>query len=299
VRGSLIGEISALGAALCWAISSAMTKSLSGKVEPLSLNFIRCAGAALILWAILPFYPGLDGFSLIPANALFYLIFSAILGMSIGDTLYIRGLRLINVTLAFPIAQAATPLLTVIAAVFFLAEEITKAFILGTVLVLSGIYLVAIPEGTTVRSFGPPQEKRGTGIALILIASLFWTVSIAFLKLGLQKVDPLLANGIRLPISAMALLPLVFFEKSFPKAAGSSKPRLVALGVLTGFLAFGLGGLLFLTAIQKAGAGKAIVLTSCAPLLGLPISVFFLKEPVSQRILAGTILMVMGMTLVI
>jgi uncharacterized membrane protein len=115
---------------------------------------------------------------------------------------------------------------------------------------------------------------------------------------GLQNIDPILANGIRLPISAMALLPLVFFEKSFPEKADSSKSRLVVLGVLTGFLAFGLGGFLFLTAIQKAGAGKAIVLTSCAPLLGLPISVFFLKEPLTRRILAGTVLVVLGMILV-
>jgi drug/metabolite transporter (DMT)-like permease len=294
----LIGEISALGAALCWAISSAMTKSLSGGVEPLSLNFIRCTGAALILWAILPFYPGLDGFRLVPAGAFFYLVISALLGMSIGDTLYIRGLRLIKITLAFPIAQAATPLLTVLVSVFFLAEEITKGFILGTALILSGIYLVAVPEGMTVRSLGPPLGKRGTGIGLILIASLFWTGSIAFLKLGLQKVDPFLANGLRLPFSSLALLPWVFFEKSFTSESGSSKASLVFLGVLTGFLAFGLGGLLFLTAIQNAGAGKAIVLTSCAPLMGLPISVAFLKERVTRRILAGTTLVVVGMILV-
>jgi drug/metabolite transporter (DMT)-like permease len=294
----VIGEISALGSALCWAISSSMTKSLSGKVEPLSLNFIRCAGAALVIWAILPFYPGLNGLSFIPADALFFLVFSALLGMSIGDTLYIRGLRLINVTLAFPIAQAVTPLLTVIAAVLFLREEITKTFILGTTLILLGIYLVAIPAGTTFRSLGPPFEKRGTGISLILVASLFWTVSIAFLKLGLQKVDPFLANGVRLPISAMALLPLVFFEKSFPEGPAISRPRLVILGAITGLLAFGIGGFLFLTAIRDAGAGKAIVLTSCAPLLGLPISVIFLKERVTRRIQTGTILVVLGMILV-
>jgi drug/metabolite transporter (DMT)-like permease len=165
-------------------------------------------------------------------------------------------------------------------------------------LILSGIYLVAVPEGMTVRSLGPPLEKRGRGIALILIASLFWTGSIAFLKLGLQKVDPFLANGLRLPFSALALLPWVFFEKSFTPESGSSKSRLVFLGVLTGFLAFGLGGHLFLTAIRNAGAGRAIVLTSCAPLMGLPISIAFLKERVTRRILAGTILVVVGMILV-
>jgi drug/metabolite transporter (DMT)-like permease len=66
------------------------------------------------------------------------------------------------------------------------------------------------------------------------------------------------------------------------------------LGALTGALSFGLGGFLFLVAIQYAGAGKAAVLTSCAPLFGLPLSIFCLKEKVTARILWGTSLVVAG-----
>jgi drug/metabolite transporter (DMT)-like permease len=42
-----------------------------------------------------------------------------------------------------------------------------------------------------------------------------------------------------------------------------------------------------------------MVLTSCAPLFGLPISLFFLKERVTLRILAGTILMVIGVAFIL
>jgi uncharacterized membrane protein len=164
--------------------------------------------------------------------------------------------------------------------------------------VIIGIYLVAVPEGATFRSLRAPFETRGTGIGLILIASLFWTVSIAFLKMGLQKTDPFLANGIRLPVSALALMPLAFFEKAAPTKSRSAPWRLWVLGAFSGVLAFGVGGALFLTAIQQAGAGKAMVLTSCAPLFGLPISLFFLKERVTLRILAGTILMVIGVAFI-
>jgi drug/metabolite transporter (DMT)-like permease len=52
--------------------------------------------------------------------------------------------------------------------------------------------------------------------------------------------------------------------------------------------------LLFLVAIQYAGAGKAAVLTSCAPLFGLPLSARYLKERVTARILWGTGLVVTG-----
>ena len=290
----MLGEICALACALCWAITSVLTKSLSGKIEPLPLNFIRCLGAALFLWGLIPFHPGTGGLSQIPTNTLLLLVLSALLGVSVGDTIYIQGLKRIQVTLAFPIAQSATPLLTVGAAFLFLGEEFTRLFLLGTGLALSGIYFVAVPGKTTFRRLRTPFENRRRGIGLILIASLFWTVSIAFLKMGLQTADPLLANGIRLPVSALALLPLVFFEKAAPAGSRSFPWRLWGLGAFSGVLAFGIGGALFLIAIQQAGAGKAMVLTSCAPLFGLPISLLFLKERVTARIVVGTILMVMG-----
>lgn len=295
----MIGEICALACALCWAITSVLTKSLAGKFEPLTLNLIRCLGAALFLWLLIPFYPGTKGLFQTPPATILLLVFSALLGMSVGDTLYIRGLQLIQVTLAFPLAQAVTPLLTVGAAFLFLGERFSLLFLFGTVLALSGIYLVAVPEGATFRSFRAPLEKRGIGIGLILIASLFWTVSIAFLKVGLQQIDPFLANGIRLPVSALALIPLALLEKTAPAGAGRPPWRLYLLGAFSGALAFGVGGALFLTAIQQAGAGKAMVLTSCAPLFGLPISLFFLKERVTLRIVAGTVLMVIGVVFIL
>lgn len=295
----MIGEISALGCALCWAFSSTLTKSLSGKIEPLSLNFIRCLGAALLLWAIIPFYPGVYGLSSITKNAILYLSLSALVGMSVGDTIYIRGLRLINVTLAFPIAQSVTPLLTVVAAFFFLEETITRSFVVGTVLILAGIYLIAIPAGASLLPLDGTQEKRGMGIGLILIAAVFWTVSIVFLKFGLKETDAFAANGIRLPVAALALLPMAFLQKSFPEGSHQIRVRLVFLGAITGILAFGLGGILFLKAIQLAGAGKTMVLTSCGPLLGLPISVFILKEKATKRIISGTVLVVLGIAFII
>jgi len=294
----LIGEISALGCALCWAVSSTLTKSVAGKFEPLSLNLLRCLAAAVVFWAIIPFSPGTQALSQAPGTALLYLMLSALIGISVGDTIYIRGLRLINVTLAFPIAQSAMPLLTLIAAVLFLGETVTWSLALGTALVLFGIYLITGPWGGTRLPLVPVSEKRGMGIGFILIASLLWAISISFLKVGLQEVNLILANGVRLPVAAFALIFLILFRKT-PPQPNNLNIREVALGAATGILAFGLGGILFLQAIRYAGAGKATVLTSCAPLFGLPISVFFLKERVTMKIVAGTIFVVSGIGFIV
>lgn len=290
----MIGEISALGCALCWAVSSTLTKSLAGKFEPLALNLLRCLAASIVFWGIIPFSPGTQALTKIPQAAFLYLMLSALIGIAIGDTIYLRALKLINVTVAFPIAQSAWPLLTLILAVLFLGEPITWSLGLGTALVLVGVYLIVAPGRKARFPFAmAPSERKGLGIGLMLIASALWAISISCLKLGLQGVSLILANGLRLPAASLALLFLILLQNPNPQST-KLRFRDLALGAVTGIVAFGLGGLLFLQAIIYSGAGKATVLTSSAPLLGLPLSVTFLQEKVTGRIIAGTVLVVLG-----
>ena len=290
----MTGEISALGCAFTWALSSVFTKSLAPRFHPLTLNLLRCLGASFVLWALIPFYPGIQSLYQAPAASVLFLVISALLGICLGDTIYIKGLKMINVTLAFPLAQSSMPVLTLIAAVLFLGERMTWSLAVGTALVIGGIYLIAVPHGAVpVSPFSPTHQRKGMGIGLILMASVLWTISISLLKLGLQGVNLVMANGIRLPLACLVLIPLALGQR---QADLSSKPTAweIFLGAFSGALSFGLGGFLFLVAIQYAGAGKAAVLTSCAPLFGLPLSALYLKEKVTARILWGTGLVVAG-----
>jgi len=290
----LTGEISALGCAFTWALSSIFTKSLAPRFHPLTLNLLRCLGASFVLWALIPFYPGIHSLYQAPAASVLFLVISALLGICLGDTIYIQGLKMINITLAFPLAQSSMPILTLIAAVLFLGERMTWSLAVGTALVIGGIYLIAVPHGPApVSSYSSTHQRKGMGISLILMASVLWTISISLLKLGLQGVNLVMANGIRLPLACLVLIPLALGQR---QADLSSPPtaREIFLGAFSGALSFGLGGFLFLVAIQYAGAGKAAVLTSCAPLFGLPLSALYLKEKVTARVLWGTGLVVMG-----
>jgi drug/metabolite transporter (DMT)-like permease len=265
----------------------------------MSLNLLRCLAASIVFWGVIPFSPGTQALSQAPWVALLYLMLSAFIGISAGDTIYIRGLRLIQVTLAFPIAQSAMPLLTLFSAVLFLGEPITWFLVWGTALVLAGIYLITSPgRGSRLPQAVRTSEKRGKGVGFILIASLLWAISISLLKVGLQGVSLILANGIRLPVASLALIILILSQKSFHQPT-RLHIRDMALGAFTGILSFGLGGLLFLQAIRYAGAGKATVLTSCAPLFGLPLSLVFLKERVTMRTITGTIFVVSGIAFIV
>jgi drug/metabolite transporter (DMT)-like permease len=63
-------------------------------------------------------------------------------------------------------------------------------------------------------------------------------------------------------------------------------------------LGTGLGALLFVMAIQTAGAGRTAVLTSSSPLMALPFSILWLHERPSGWTLLGTLLTVSGIALV-
>jgi DME family drug/metabolite transporter len=155
----LTGEISALACAFTWAMSSTLTKSLAPRFHPLTLNLLRCLGASFIIWALIPFYPGVQSlFQARPASVIF-LIASALLGICVGDTIYIQALKIIPVTLAFPLAQASMPVFTLIAAVLFLGEPFTGGLAMGTALVIGGIYLIAGPQGPAAAFPRPPTQQ--------------------------------------------------------------------------------------------------------------------------------------------
>jgi drug/metabolite transporter (DMT)-like permease len=70
----------------------------------------------------------------------------------------------------------------------------------------------------------------------------------------------------------------------------------VALG---GILGMGLGGLLYIAAVQDAGAGKAAILSATSPLFALPLAMLFLAERVTPRLMAGTLVSIVGISLVV
>jgi drug/metabolite transporter (DMT)-like permease len=192
-------------------LSSVLTKSLALRFHPLSLNLLRCLGASIIFWLLIPFYPGVQSLFQAPPASVSFLVASALLGICLGDTIYIKGLKIINVTLAFPLAQASMPVFTLIAAVLFLEERMGWSLAMGTALVIGGICLIAAPhEAASASPVSPNRQRKGRGIGLILIASVLWALPISLLKLGLQGVNLVVANGIRLPVACLLLIPLVF-----------------------------------------------------------------------------------------
>ena len=295
----MIGEISGLGCALLWAFSSVVMKSQIARSDAFFLNAFRCIVGALF-YCTLGFALG-RMVSLLHATPLtiFYLISASISGFVIGDTLYYHSMGLIGVSKTLPIA-CSSPILTLFVSVFLFGRTMNWITTMGIVAVVIGVYLVATSHvQRRIGNGGIAGKKYALGVGLALIAAVFWALGTNLLSAGIADSDVIAVNALRMLVAAVSLTLFVLIRKrGFPVVYRSSwKPYVMLLvGALVGSAG---GTLLFVISVKYAGASKAAVLSSAAPLFAVPMSLVMLKERVNLKLFVGTVVSVVGIYLVL
>jgi drug/metabolite transporter (DMT)-like permease len=294
----MMGAVYALTVALSWAGSTTILKFLTTRIDALSLSTLRLCVASLLLLALILFSGRGTELVNTPLIPLAYLIISGVIGLTIGDIIFIKSLSYLDVSRAFPIAQCSYPVFTMFLAVSLLGESFTWVTGLGTFFVLLGIYLITSTQmAPSINS--ALRRIRGKGIILALIAGVVWAIAAVTLKLGVLDMDPLVAAAIRMSSATIVLLPFALSQRKRGalqlRKYGS---RSLALALTSGLIDYGLGMVLFISAIQLIGAGKTVVLIATSPLFLLPFSVFILKERLTRLALIGIFIGVAGIYLV-
>jgi len=292
----VIGEFSGLGCAMVWAIVATSMRAASDKISPVMINGLRCSIASITLTLILLALGRLGNVLSMPPSALVAILGSGILGQALGDALFVKGMKMIGSARAFPIA-ATNPLLTTILAVLLLGEQVTPLGVGGTLLVLSGVCLLAFRHGTPKDIGTGVSRDEKLGLFIAFGSSVSYAASNIVLKQGLTDVDLVAANLIRMAFAASLLVGLEALNTRGHITTGFGRRSLTIMlfaGMLNAF-----SSLLYMTSIYYAGAAKASVLTSTSPLFALPLSLLFLKEKLNWRILVGTLVSVGGIWLVL
>jgi len=295
----MLGVGIALLTSLAWSISSICVKLVAEKIDSLGINTLRTwVGSALLISLILV-TGRYEAFSHIPWGSFVYVVLSGILAMAIGDTIYIKSVALLDVSIAFPLSQCSFILLAVLSAILFLGEQFTWITAAGAVLVIIGIYLMT---SSGVRRGNPFDKKRinPKGLLFILVAIIAWTGATILLKIGVIGVDPFIAASLRISASAIVLIFLFVFQSG--KAGVSFKlkgKRNLALIAASGLLTYGVAAVGYISAIQLIGAGKTVLLTAIAPLFALPFSILILKEKPTAYTITGVLISVCGVCLVV
>jgi drug/metabolite transporter, DME family len=297
------GVVAAIGAAAAWATSSTLMATQAARMDSGSISAIRLAWAAIFFTVVL-FAAGQQGevrdMGWVDGSQL---ILSALLGLAIGDTLYVAAIGMVGMARAFTIALGTFTVLAYAFSIVFLGERVTWAVLVGSALVLAAIYLVALrgrPRSTAMEDELARQltARRATiGLAIVLIAGACWAGASVWTRSVSIDYGTLAVGSVRLPAAALLVTTYVAFNgASSVRRRAVSKRSAVVLAV-AGIIGTGFGSLLYLYALKEIGAGRAAVLSSMSPLFALPLGWLVLKERITVWVAVGTVVAVCGIVL--
>ena len=148
----------------------------------------------------------MSNFAQLPWLALIYVFGSAVAGIVIGDTLYLKSISLTEASKSIVIASVSYPLFTMGLAVIFLNELLTWPMLLGALLILFGMYLMAHPSQKLL--LNPVKFLLGShrmGILLAVMAAFCWALGAVLLKKPLKELNVITINAIRLFVGGLLL----------------------------------------------------------------------------------------------
>lgn len=290
-----LGELAALGTAVCWTVTSLAFQAAGRRVGSLVVNLLRL-GVALVplaLWGLalhgrpLPTDAG--------AHQWLWLSLSGLVGFTFGDLCLFRALVVVGARLSM-LLMALVPPLTALLGWIVLGERLTAQDLAGMALTLSGVAWVVAEHSPDAS--GAARRAPTSGVLLGIGGAAGQAIGLVLSKHGMQGYDPFAATQIRV-IAGFAGFALLFAAIGWwPKVPPALRDRR-AMGALTIGAVFGpfLGVSLSLVAVRHALAGVAATLMSLVPVLILVPTVLVYRERVSARAAIGSAIAVAGSAL--
>jgi len=132
---------------------------------------------------------------------------------------------------------------------------------------------------------------------LLVITAVLWGATPILEKIGLAKVDPLIAVTIRSTIVTVGLLVITLAMgkgKALLEVEAKGVFLFGASGVMAGILAMWT----YYTALKAGATSKIVPISACYPLVTVLLSALILREGITFARVMGTALIVSGIWLV-
>jgi DME family drug/metabolite transporter len=294
----MIGELAALGAAICWTASAVLYKGALAETNPLSANTVRCFGTSIFLILCLTFMGRIAVLASLSAYMVFLACVSGLIGLGLGDTLYMFSLKILGVARAVPIT-CTYPLFSLVWAALFAGENVTPPVVFAALAIVLGIWLLSQEGETDMAKMQRSLPVRGVFIALV--TAVVWSISISMVNLAMKEAPSLehafAINTLR--IVALAAFLLVFTpiaQRGF-KFLKMRRKTVVTL-LVGGIIALGLGWFLLALSFSYIPESHAVPISSTTPLFSTLSGIAFLREKVTAKVAVGSIIIVLGTFLI-
>jgi DME family drug/metabolite transporter len=232
------------------------------------------------------------------ARVLFLACASGIIGLGLGDTLYMLSLKTIGVSRAVPIT-CTYPLFSLVWAFLFAGETITPKVVFGAVAIIFGIWIISTSKmGETLEK--SDEKLRLKGVVFAVLTAIAWSISISMINLAVKESQSLEQAYAVNTVRIMAVSVLLFSSLASMGKLGSLKVGLENAVMLLagGLVAIGLGWFLLAFSFTLIPESQAAPISSTTPLFSTLASLAFLHEKVTAKIALGSIVVVAGIFMV-
>lgn len=299
MSATIIGQMAGIIAAICWAIAPIIYRRAMFNTSPIAANTIRCTSTALVMFLVLLILGKADILVNLPLDVIIITVTAGVLGLIVGDTFYMLGIRSIGVSVAGPLASTY-PLFSMIWTTLFLGQAVTAPAIGGALIIIVGIWLL---------SYGRKKEntvKKGkfvlTGVAASMATSFVWSFSIILMDIAMSNpsVETIDANYALLVarILAMAMIMLMITPIADRKSEFLKMKRRTILELcVAGVVANGIGWLLMNYSLMVLDS-QAIIISSTTPLFSTLAAFILFHEKATWNKIAGAIVVVIGVAFI-
>ena len=279
-------ELLSLLTAIGFGFSSILTRWGMRDSNPVTGAMVGSLVQVLALSVIIAVNPP-EGISLMGVA---YFVASGLFASALGRFLNYTSIQRIGVSTTSTII-GSSPLFSTIFAAFFLAEEVTLSVLAGTVLVVGGVAITSLKEGSR-------GELLNTAITTPILAAAAYGASSVFRKLGVDLIPhaPFGAMiGAATSLASFSIYLIATGQLGLFKLTKSSRRYfglsglVVTVAWLSMYSAFALG---------KVSVVSALIGTS--PLFTLILSLLFLRdtEKLNMKVALGCLSIVAGATVI-
>jgi drug/metabolite transporter (DMT)-like permease len=268
--------------AALWGASFLFMRIGAPEMGPVGLIAIRTLVAGLFLLPFLFFYKGYRGMRRhVPAIALVGVIGSA---MPFALIAYAT----LTVTAGYAsILNATTPMFGALVAWIWLGDRLKPSGIIGLLIGFAGVFVLVWGRGEM------PTLQLGTAVAAALTATLLYGLAATTTKRYLAEVHPLTLATLSQLFAAASLLPLALL--AVPEQMPSAKAWWSV--ILLGIASTGIAYVIYFKLIGQVGPTKTLTVTYLIPAFGLFWGWLFLDEQIRLSMVAGCLLILLGVGL--
>lgn len=136
-----------------------------------------------------------------------------------------------------------------------------------------------------------------SGIVMGLLCAASWAIGSVMMRDLSRKLDPFTLNAPRTTVGGLAMLAITLLSG---RSAGYGAVTLPELGFMLGSMLVGggIGDTLYVISLKRIGVSRAFPISSIYPAITVLLGVAFLSESLSLRLVAGMVLVVVGVVLI-